>query len=227
MTLTPHDLTPASYNPREFTDSALAGLDSSIAEFDDISGITFNASTGNLVTGHHRWRRLCVKYGIDNLKFAKIKGTEKCAIFTRKGVDTGFMVRVVKWSMRKEQLANVTANSPTIEGRFTAKLQGILCDIELSDAPLFDALNLGEIKIAKTKINLGSTGGENKSETVVSGGGDVYKTLRLELSPELANEFTEALRGLREHGKGDETAIRALVDHINNHGLSKIRTGTQ
>ena len=48
----------APYNPRKFSKDARKALKKSIEEFSDISGITINQKTGNVVSGNHRWEEL-------------------------------------------------------------------------------------------------------------------------------------------------------------------------
>jgi hypothetical protein len=57
------DLKPASYNPRRISPEALAGLKSSLVQFGDIAGLTWNKRTGNMVAGHQRLRALRSVYG--------------------------------------------------------------------------------------------------------------------------------------------------------------------
>jgi hypothetical protein len=108
------DLHGAEYNAdiRHISDASKSGLAVSIAEFGDISGITFNTLTNRLVTGHQRVDRLKAQYGD--------LAIEDGAIRTPDG--HVFPVRFVEWGEYKERLANVVANSPEIAGTFTAKL---------------------------------------------------------------------------------------------------------
>ena len=48
------DMKPAAYNPRRISQRALQSLEASIVEFGDISGLTYNESTGNIIAGHQR-----------------------------------------------------------------------------------------------------------------------------------------------------------------------------
>lgn len=120
------DLKEAEYNPREITEDELAGLSTSIEEFGDISGIVFNRKTGNLVTGHQRVKALKKLYGDDLQMTYSEDGTG--AFVTREGI---FKVRFVDWSIRKEKLANIAANNPNIQGKFTPQLQIELKEINL------------------------------------------------------------------------------------------------
>ena len=52
------ELSPASYNPREITDDGLSGLRKALYVFGDLSGITFNEKTGNLICAHQRKKAL-------------------------------------------------------------------------------------------------------------------------------------------------------------------------
>lgn len=145
--LSPKSLTPASYNPRVMSDEAKKALKTSMSEFNDISGITWNQNTGNIVTGHHRWQNLVDVHGQENLVFNPI-GENKFEIRTKEGEDTTFVLRVVDWDIKKEKAANIAANSHALEGSFTADLHTILSEIEADmDATLFQELRFDELEI--------------------------------------------------------------------------------
>ncbi len=52
MTISIADLKPAPYNPRKISPEAVAGLKTSLVQFGDISGLTWNRRSGHLVAGH-------------------------------------------------------------------------------------------------------------------------------------------------------------------------------
>lgn len=112
------DLKWAAYNPRRISDSALKGLGYSLKEFGDLSGIVFNSRTGNLVAGHQRVKALREQYGDLPIEDGIIRANGNL-----------FFVRMVNWPPEKERAANITANSPTIQGEFTEDLQ-ILMEID-------------------------------------------------------------------------------------------------
>src|SRR6476620_9290267 len=121
------DVKIAPYNPRKFSKENRKALKKSISEFSDISGITINTKTGNIVSGNHRWEELCEEYG--ELTLQQIF-EDRHAIMSSKGY-TGFMARVVNWSLKKEKQANITANSTMITGEWSSGLQDVLQDIAL------------------------------------------------------------------------------------------------
>ena len=139
------DLKPAPYNPRQIGDDALAGLEYSLIEFGDISGLTWNARTGNLVSGHQRLKaikaralsKLTIKGGAIHGRFAPDKGG--------KDVDLSFPVRVVDWDEMKEKAANIAANAPTIAGTFTPELAPILAELDAKLPALSSALHLADL----------------------------------------------------------------------------------
>lgn len=128
------ELKAAPYNPRTIAAQAFAGLQESLEQFGDLSGITWNKRTGNLVAGHQRVKALREKYG--DLEF------QNGELVTPTGT---FSVRVVDWTIEKERAANIAANSPTIAGEFTAELSGLLAQVKTDLPNVFDALRLGEI----------------------------------------------------------------------------------
>lgn len=132
------------YNPRKFTKENRKALKKSIEEFDDISGITINEKSGNIVSGNHRWEELEKKYG--NLELQPVF-QDRYAIMSGKTY-TGFMARVVNWSMTKEKQANVMANSPNVMGEWSSDLQNVLQDIAMdTDTDLLDELRLSDMII--------------------------------------------------------------------------------
>ena len=142
--INPIDLIPAGYNPRVMDDKARSGLKKSMEEFNDISGITWNQKTKNIVTGHHRWQNLVDEYGLEKLDFEHLKG-DRYAIISD-GKDTNYTLRVVSWDDAKEKAANISANSHKLEGQFTAELDGLLADLKDNwDGELFEDLRFDEL----------------------------------------------------------------------------------
>ena len=134
-----NDLLPASYNHkvRQISDAAREGLTRSLAKYGDLSGITFNLTTGNLVTGHQRLEALKSKWG-DGLEFYPVRsgGSE---IHTPDGQI--FPVRYVRLSEAEEKAANLAANSTDIAGEFIMEgVEAML--LEIQGAGL-DLLNTG------------------------------------------------------------------------------------
>lgn len=136
----------SQYNPRSMSGDTKKALKKSIQAFDDISGITVNEKTGNIVSGNHRWAELNQLHGSDNLDLSHIK--DEYYSLDAKSKPTGFLVRIVNWTISKEKAANIAANSDLISGEFTADLQDILTDISCElDDDLFSDLRLDEMKI--------------------------------------------------------------------------------
>lgn len=130
------DLMPAPYNPRKITPDALAGLADSVTEYGDLSGIVWNARTSRIVAGHQRLEALKQRHGAA-LSFDAATGRPDAlpAIVTPDG--ERFVVRVVDWPEEKEQLANIAANSPDIQGAFVEdKLGAMLKDLKAKGAEL-------------------------------------------------------------------------------------------
>lgn len=124
-------ITPAPYNPRGIKAKELAGLQYSVEEFGDLSGITVNDRTGNQISGHQRVKALIRAYGdleIEGEFSAAANGDR----FERVVCPNGdvFTIRHVDWDEDKERAANVAANSPHISGDFTDELGGLLLQIK-------------------------------------------------------------------------------------------------
>ena len=124
------ELVSAPYNPRVISQSAMAGLQTSLSEFGDIAGITWNKRTGNLVTGHQRLEALKQQYG-DDLR------VEDGAIIAPNG--DVFSINVVDMSLEKEKAANIAANSAYLQGEFTADVASLLEDVKV-ELPAFEEL---------------------------------------------------------------------------------------
>lgn len=133
------DLKPAPYNPRTIDDAALAGLQTSLSEFGDISGIVWNKRTGHLVAGHQRLEALKRKHG------GKLS-IKADAVTTPTG--ESFPVRVVDWPDDREKAANLAANSPFLGGSFdSAGLEAVLRDLNAAEglSGLVEGLRLSEL----------------------------------------------------------------------------------
>ena len=111
------DLEPAPYNPRDMSDTARSGLGESMGRFGDLSGITYNSTTGRLVCGHQRVQELRAKGG------QIVNGAIQVASGDR------YPVRVVEWDEATEKAANVSANNPNIAGVYTDDLQPLLAEL--------------------------------------------------------------------------------------------------
>jgi hypothetical protein len=138
------DLKPARYNARKISDKAFAGLGYSIEEFGDLSGITINTRTGNLVCGHQRCKAIAAKYGDVEIIDINNDHMKDCkAIITP---DWIFHVRQVDWPLEKEKAANIAANNQRIAGTFIAdELDSMLAEIQEDNEPLFEALNFNTL----------------------------------------------------------------------------------
>lgn len=136
------DLKPAPYNPRQISDAAIAGLQTSLDEFGDVSGITWNARTGHLVAGHQRVEALKKRFG-DRINLENVRGTP-CVVIT--GTTHAFPVRVVDWPESREKAANLAANNPHIAGDFTDGIAAIVGELRDSDlSALLEPLRLDDL----------------------------------------------------------------------------------
>lgn len=123
----------APYNPRKMSKQARQALKKSIDSFSDLSGITINSKTGNVLAGNHRWEELSKEHG--KLELQHIF-EDRYAIMGGKKF-TGFIARVVSWSLLKEKEANIVANSTLISGEFDENLQPLLQEIQAEEDPEF------------------------------------------------------------------------------------------
>jgi hypothetical protein len=129
------DLREDPGNPSQIGNKARRGLGRSLADFGDISGITWNRRTGELVCGHKRLRLLRAKYG--ELPIEAVD--DETGVIRIPGGDA-FRVRVVDWPRSKQLAANIAANSQAISGRFTEELQLRLAEVKEAEPEQYDAL---------------------------------------------------------------------------------------
>lgn len=201
----PKDLTPADYNPRTMSESAGKALKKSMETFDDISGITWNIKTKNIVTGHHRWENLVNKYGLDSLVFKKISD-DRVSVFTKEDEDTGFTVRIVNWSKVKEKAANVAANSAELAGTFSINLDNVLQDIKSDfDSTLFSELRFDHLLKSPVEslssVTSDWTSDIGKIDKVDSGEKEMYHNIQVVVSTKedknsIIEKIKEALAGI-------------------------------
>lgn len=127
------DLTGAEYNPRQITDEQLESLSRSLKEFGDLSGVVFNANTGNLVGGHQRIKALDPSWKIEKKAVNDNLGTTfEGSIITDFGK---LSYRQVDWSLEKEKLANISANKNGGEWDYL-KLQELVKELDSLDSDL-------------------------------------------------------------------------------------------
>lgn len=138
------DLNPAPYNPRKISDLAAQGLQFSLEEFGDLSGLTYNIRTGNLVTGHQRRAKLPSNAPIVDFAKAKDKnGTIGYGYVEAK--DQRYHVRFVDWNEVKEKAANITANNDAISGEWTPDVNVLLDEISGLTPDIYDSTLLFKI----------------------------------------------------------------------------------
>jgi hypothetical protein len=138
------DLRPAAYNPRVLSISASQGLEFSLKEFGDLSGLTFNVRTGNLVTGHQRQTKLPPDAPIVDYREAR----DDVGTIGYGFVEVGkrrYSLRFVDWDETREKAANITANNPAIQGGFNALLNELLQEIESSTPDVYDQAMLAKL----------------------------------------------------------------------------------
>lgn len=122
------DLAADAANPRDISEESAEGLRNSIKRFGDLSGIVFNKRTGELVAGHQRVNQIRAEFG-DALAIEPIN--EAASLFgIRVSAEQYFPVRVVDWSTAMQRAANVAANNPRIQGKFTGELSTYLLSMQ-------------------------------------------------------------------------------------------------
>lgn len=114
-------MNPAEYNPRTITEGALMALKSSLEHFGMVALIVWNRRTGNIVGGHQRYHLLTEAGHVDA------------------------EVVVVDLDEQEEKGLNLTLNSPTVTGRFSDDLEGVLHDFTESAPEIVDELELGDL----------------------------------------------------------------------------------
>lgn len=143
------DLKPAPYNPRSIKPENAKALEFSLAEFGDISGITWNRRTGHLVSGHQRLDQLKKRYG-GALELIEVD--ESHSVLSTPSGDV-FNVRIVDWDVAKEKAANIAANSPHLMGEFTDKLGSVLNEVMAAVPDVGKSLKLDELTAAAKEVD--------------------------------------------------------------------------
>lgn len=128
-------------NPRTISDEALAGLEVSVEDFGDLSGIVFNRRTQQLVTGHQRLTAL-MRAGAKTWAHADPSGGRGVIVHPKTGEE--FPVRIVDWDEATQRKANLVANSPAISGEYSAEALDQLRALEEDAA--FTALRLDALQ---------------------------------------------------------------------------------
>lgn len=126
-------------NPREISDRSATGLQRSLSEFGDLSGIVFNVRTGELVAGHQRVTQLRHRHGDVAIKRGKIETPDGHV----------FGVRFVDWPRSKQRAASLAANSQALSGTFTAAVDTWLDELKM-ETELYDGLLFNELRQQQT-----------------------------------------------------------------------------
>lgn len=127
-------------NHRKIGEAELKGLQSSIVEFGDLSGITYNTATGNLVSGHQRVKAMKERFG--DLAVTQENGEAWIALPDGEK----FRVRQVQWDEQQEKIANLVANNSGIQGHYTAEAVELAKEIFVDNKEMYDELMLKSIK---------------------------------------------------------------------------------
>lgn len=140
------DLKPATYNPRFLSPEAAAGLQRSMQEFGDLSGLVYNVSSRQMVCGHQRKRQLPEDARIVQ-ETAESDRLGTVGYGYAEALGTRWRVRFVDWTAPKEKAANLAANNPFIAGEFTSGLSGVLDSINLEMPDIAESLRLCELEV--------------------------------------------------------------------------------
>jgi DNA modification methylase len=135
------DLQADPDNPRSISKAAIEGLGYSLGEFGDLSGITYNTKTGQIVCGHQRLDGLRQKFG----PMAIQRNADGTAFVQAPNGET-YRIREVAWPRAKQRAANIAANNPALQGRFTDAIHPQLQEILAENAERFRALRFGELQ---------------------------------------------------------------------------------
>ena len=157
MKLTIDNLKAAPYNPRKIDGPSLKALGFSLQEFGDISGITWNKRTGNLVCGHQRLEALKKDFGLLAIESQQIVAQKPNIGGNGAKLIQRFPIRVVDWDLAKEKAANVAANSQFLAGEFTDDLGDILKGIADDLPEAFEKLRLNEFDLLSMGLDEGNT----------------------------------------------------------------------
>jgi len=127
------DLNPAVYNPRNISDEAMKGLESSLEKFGYVEPIIWNEKTGNVVGGHQR------------LKVLQKQGKKEVEVV------------VVDLNELDEKALNISLNNRHIQGDFDyQKLEVLLGELKIE----FDGYE--DIKLDKLEIAIEEIPEDNK-----------------------------------------------------------------
>ena len=127
------DLKASPKNPRRISADNLARLKRTLQEYGDLSGIVWNARTGELVAGHQRIRALTEEHGEENVRLEKTYEPQSSGpgdvirVYLETPVGE-FDVRVVDWDEAKADAAMIAANSLDAQGEYDTESLSALID---------------------------------------------------------------------------------------------------
>lgn len=147
---------PMNIEVRTIGSRAIEGLGSTLTEFGDLGGITWNARTRELVSGHQRvkaLRALAQRFGFE-LKMTE-SGIYRPAFTDDQGQawpEEMYPIRVVDWDREKQQAANLVANNTALQGTYTDRVVSWLRQVEARSPKTFDRGQLGAIDLMVQKV---------------------------------------------------------------------------
>lgn len=214
------ELTPAPYNDdvRSITKRSAGGLGFSMESFGDLSGITFNERTGQLVAGHRRIEQLQAAHGDLDVR-PPSNGDDRGWIVTPDG--DRWPVRFVDWSLKKEKAGSIAANSPAISGLFRPGLRGILDELEEGLPDVFGGGLFADLRDLLPREDVPPP----PEDPCAGGGAEVHSELGevYELGPHriLCGDSTDAELVATLVGDGEVTLLHADPPY----GMGKVKDG--
>lgn len=205
-------------NPRKMKGKMNDLLESSLAEYGDLSGIVFNQRTKELVGGHQRTRLLKEDSSIEMVEEfspAKEDGTVGYGFLVRNGQK--FALRLVDWDETKHARANVIANK--IKGDWDMDILANQFDMEDLKLAGFEPIELGvEENLHKNEVDVDNY--NNQLETYL--GGSIKQIVLYFKQEEYDKLIPELEVMMREMSVQSHSEL--FLELVKRHGLRDIAT---
>jgi hypothetical protein len=200
--LTIADLRPAAYNPRLITPTQKLALRDSYLKYGDLSGITFNTTTGNLVGGHQRCELFKKSSRVVRNAHKDSMGTVAVGHVEVPGKDGKTLkipYREVAWTVDVEMAANIAANAAG--GSFDqVKLGKIIKRLEKHKFPI-ESIPIDSIELSRAIRTFEYLNRDNDKTVPVSG--HLRRIAKADMS--------EHWQGMPEYEHKDMMAHRKII----------------
>jgi hypothetical protein len=219
------DIVVEGWNYKKKDDKLQTKLENNIKKNGQIENLLVrNLGNGKygLVNGHHRLDAL-ISLGIDQA-FIYDLGEISLELAKRIGIETN----ETKFESDNIALAEILSDLSTEFGKLELETTLPFSETDLENFDNLLSFNWEDDSKPDTDDDEEEIDGDgHKSSTVVSAGGDKFRTIKLELAPDLADFFEEQIGRLKSVGGSSEKPIELMLNYVSKAKVEEIMKASE